>query len=87
MVNLITQRLIPDLKKKDASWLLNAKFKITMLPSVGFFIVAPRTSIILPGSKAMTPDQFEATVHAMAEDIGWKFCFQQGIGGECLLYF
>ena len=71
MADLITRRLIPELKKIDAGWLLNAKFKMTMLPSVGFFIVAPRTSIMLPDSKGMISDQFEETVHEMALEIGW----------------
>ena len=90
MASHITQRLIPELRKLERNnvyMLAQAKFKITMLPSVGFFIVTPKSSVNMPGVEAMEKQEFEEKIEAMAAILGWKFCFEQDCHDEALLYF
>ena len=58
-----------------------------MLPSIGFFIVAPKSSLQIPHADEMSPDEFESAVADSAEAMGWKYCFSQSMTGEAHLYF
>lgn len=67
-----------------------------MVPSVGFFIVAPLASIVVPktnpGDLTTSKEDFQSKLHELCEEIDWKFCFEQGCGSggsrqDCHLYF
>ena len=52
MTSVVTKKLLPEIRRKQQMGqylnpLAQAKFKLTMMPSVGFFIVAPQSSIQL----------------------------------------
>lgn len=66
----------------DMDCLMGAKFKMTMIPSMGFFIVMPKS-----GVQQLDGDNFEERMERLAESIGWEFSFQQTIQRETMLYF
>ena len=52
----------------------NAKLKMTMLPSVGFFIVMPIASC--PRLLArINEEEIEDLIERIGSEIGWKYCF------------
>ena len=72
--------ILPMLQKmcnnQKADWMANAKLKMTMLPSVGFFIVMPIASC--PRLLArINEEEIEDLIERIGSEIGWKYCFCQ----------
>ena len=57
-----------------------------MLPSIGFFIVTPKSSLLV-NYNDYTIEEFEKKITDMALQINWKYCFEQTLQHETLLYF
>jgi len=70
----MTRTLVPFLQKHDSHPLAHAKFKLTMIPSVGFFIVAPADSIAFACDEKPI-EEAESRISELANSLGWKFCF------------
>jgi len=59
-------------------WLSHTNLKMTMIPSVGFFIVVVATAAV--------PEHYDELVEKLGK-LNWKFCFEQGGSTEKILYF
>ena len=74
MQGQVQRHLVPfllKLKRRGDSrvdCLTGAKFKMTMIPSMGFFIVVPKS-----GVQHVDGEDFEEMIERLAESIGWEF--------------
>ena len=48
-----------------------------MLPSIGFFIVTPKSSLVIfnHDDDETNQEEFEEKITEMAAQINWKYCF------------
>ena len=86
MTSVVTKKLLPEIRRKQQMGqylnpLAQAKFKLTMMPSVGFFIVAPQSSIQLHLEESFEEDdeqidQIDRLLKEYALELDWEYCFK-----------
>jgi len=76
----VVKTILPTLEKmadsKQCEWIEGARIRMTMVPSMGFFIVVPLVSCPRMLSLICDPD-LEEILDKRAAEIGWNYCFAQ----------